>query len=329
MRELKVADGREHVSVLVEEVLDALATPSVDERGSAARRDLAGDVVDGTTGAGGHARAILEAFPNVRLIAVDRGPDALELARAELAGFGERVVFARGRLSELEELCARAGVERLVGCLLDLGVSSMQLDRPQRGFSFTADGPLDMRMGPDERRTAADIVNRWDEADLADLLYHEGGEHRSRRIAKAIVEARRRAPFLRTLALADAVERAVGGSGRVHAATKTFQALRRAVNQEGEELQKGLNWAEAALVPGGRLVCLTFHSGEDGAVKRFLARGVREGRWNLWNRRPLEPERTEVRRNPRARSARLRAAIRRNGVHAPGSGAGAAQGGGA
>jgi 16S rRNA (cytosine1402-N4)-methyltransferase len=300
---------REHVSVLVEEVLDALGTPPT----------LAGDVVDGTTGAGGHALAILAAYPDVRVIAGARAPPALERARAELLPYGDRAVVLQGRLSELEELCERAGVERLVGCLFDFGVSSMQLDRAERGFSFTADGPLDMRMGPDERRTAADIVNRWDEADLADLLYHEGGERRSRRIAKAIVEARRRAPFLRTLALADVIERAVGGSGRVHAATKSFQALRRAVNQEGEELRRALLWAEAALVPGGRLVALTFHSGEDGAVKRFLARGTREGRWSLWNKRPLEPSRAEIRRNPRARSARLRAAIRLNGIHPAGA----------
>ena len=309
---------REHVSVLVEEVLDAFGTPNEAARAEGPRT-LVGDVVDATTGAGGHARALLSTFPNIRVIAVDRDEAALSLARAELAEFGTRAEFARGRHSELEELCEQVGVRRLVGVLFDLGVSSMQLDRAERGFSFTADGPLDMRMGSDERRTAADIVNRWDEADLADLFYHEGGERRSRRIAKAIVEARRRVPFQRTLALADVIERAVGGSGRVHAATKAFQALRRAVNQEGEELRRALLWAEAALAPGGRLVCLTFHSGEDGDVKRFLQAGVKEGRWDLWNRRPLEPQRAEVRRNPRARSARMRAAIRRNGVHRSGS----------
>ena len=288
---------REHVSVLVEEVLDAFGTPSESARAEAPRT-LVGDVVDATTGAGGHARALLSTFPNIRVIAVDRDEAALSLARAELAEFGTRAEFARGRHSELEELCEQVGVRRLVGVLFDLGVSSMQLDRAERGFSFTADGPLDMRMGSDERRTAADIVNR---------------------IAKAIVEASRRGPFQRTLALADVIERAVGGSGRVHAATKAFQALRRAVNQEGEELRRALLWAEAALAPGGRLVCLTFHSGEDGDVKRFLQAGVKEGRWDLWNRRPLEPQRAEVRRNPRARSARMRAAIRRNGVHRSGS----------
>jgi len=299
----------EHTPVLVEEVLEAFAAGEP-------REALSGDVVDGTAGAGGHARALLDAFPNVRVIAVDRDPEALELARDALAGYGARAVLARGRLSALEEILERIGVERLVGFLVDLGASSMQLGRPERGFSFTNDGPLDMRMGPDERRTAADIVNTWDEADLADLFFHEGGERRSRRIARAIVEGRRRAPFLRTLALADAIERAVGRGGKTHAATRTFQALRRAVNQEGEELRQALLLAEAELVPGGRLVALTFHSGEDGEVKRFLARGAREGRWQLWNKRPLEPQRAEVRRNPRARSARLRAAVRKNGLHA-------------
>jgi 16S rRNA (cytosine1402-N4)-methyltransferase len=302
-------EEQQHTPVLVEAVLEAFAAGEP-------RAALRGDVVDGTAGAGGHSRALLEAFPNVRVIAVDRDPEALELARETLSGFGARAVLVQGRLSALEEILERSGVERLVGFLVDLGASSMQLDRPERGFSFAHDGPLDMRMGPDDRRTAADIVNTWDEADLADLFSHEGGERRSRRIARAIVESRRRAPFLRTLALADTVERALGGAGgRTHAATRTFQALRRAVNQEGEELRQALLLAEAELVPGGRLVTLTFHSGEDGEVKRFLARGVREGRWQLWNKRPLEPERAEVRRNPRARSARLRAAFRKNGVH--------------
>ncbi|MEM7307515.1 MAG: 16S rRNA (cytosine(1402)-N(4))-methyltransferase RsmH [Planctomycetota bacterium] len=306
-------ERREHTPVLVDAVLDAFAAG--EDPGA-----LSGWVVDGTAGAGGHSRALLQAFPGVRLIALDRDPDALELARRTLAGFEERVTFVQGRLSGLEEILASAGVSRLAGLLVDLGVSSMQLDRGERGFSLQHDGPLDMRMGGDQRRTAADIVNRWDEADLADLLFHEGGERRSRRIAKAIVAARRRAPFLRTLALAEAIERAVGGRGgaRVHPATRSFQALRRAVNEEGEELRRTLLLAEAELAPGGRLVTITFHSGEDGVVKRFLARGSREGRWRLWNKKPVEPTQGEVRRNPRARSARLRAAVRLNGCHAEG-----------
>ena len=302
-------EKRQHTPVFVEVVLEAFA-------GGEPRETLVGDVVDGTTGAGGHARALLEAFPNIRLIAVDRDESALELARTELAEFGDRVVFVQGRHSELEELLARVGSERIAGLLLDLGVSSMQLDRPERGFSFGQDGPLDMRMSVDQRRTAADIVNTVDEHDLADMIFHEGGERRSRRIAAAIVEARRNAPFLRTLSLAETIERAVGGrrGSRSHPATKTFQALRRTVNQEGEELRQALLLAEAALAPGGRLVCLTFHSGEDGEVKRFLSKGAREGRWSLWSKKAIEPKQAEVRANPRARSARLRAATRNNGI---------------
>ena len=303
-------EPREHTPVLVAEVLEAFAA-------GAEPSELEGWIVDGTVGAGGHTRALLEAFPRLRILGVDRDPEALALAREHLRDFGERVILIEGRLSRLEETLARAGVTRPAGLLMDLGVSSMQLDRPERGFSLMADGALDMRMGADQRRTAADIVNRWDEEDLADLFFHEGGERRSRRVARAIVEARRRAPFLRTLALADTIERALGGRGnaRVHVATKCFQALRRAVNQEGEELRRALIVAEAELIPGARLVVLTFHSGEDGEVKRFLARGRREGRWRLWNKKPLEPTQAEVRANPRSRSARLRAAIRLNGVH--------------
>jgi hypothetical protein len=172
------------------------------------------------------------------------------------------------------------------------------------------DGPLDMRMDPDRERTAADVVNRWDEGDLADLLYYEGGETRARKIARAIVESRRRAPFQRTLPLADLIENTVGRRGRTHPATRTFQALRRAVNQEGEELAQALELADRWLVDGGRLGVISFHSGEDGTVKRFLARGAEEGRWRLLTKRPLRAGRPEVLANPRSRSASLRLAER-------------------
>ncbi|MCZ6598027.1 MAG: 16S rRNA (cytosine(1402)-N(4))-methyltransferase RsmH [Planctomycetota bacterium] len=305
-----MSDEREraHTPVLVDAVLDALRAD--EELGT-----IAGWIVDATIGAGGHARAILEAFPSARVFGVDRDPEVLELAREELAPFGERIVLRRGRLSELDTLLRAEDIDHAVAVLFDLGASSLQLDRPERGFSFQADGPLDMRMDPDIERTAADVVNRWDEADLADLIFHEGGERRSRRIARAIVEGRRRVPFLRTLALADAIAGAIGSSaaGRTHPATKTFQALRRAVNQEGVELAHGLLLAEAELQPSGRLVVITFHSGEDGVVKRFLAEGARAGRWRLVGKKPVEPSRAEVRSNPRSRSARLRAAVRVNG----------------
>ena len=189
---------------------------------------------------------------------------------------------------------------RVSGMLLDLGASSLQLDTPERGFSFSADAPLDMRMDPDRPRTAADIVNRWDEDDLADLFFHEGGETRSRRVAAAIVEARRRAPLLRTLALADLIERTLGRA-KLHPATRVFQALRRAVNEEGEELGAGLAVARDWLVDGGRLAVISFHSGEDAVVKRFLSEGAAEGEWRLAGRKPLRPGQAEV-----ARCAHLR-----------------------
>ncbi len=297
------AQGAPHVPVLPEETLEAL----LDGRDPAV---LDGWFVDATLGAGGHAELLLERCPRVRLLALDQDPTALALGRERLARFGDRVRLRRGRHSELCRVVRKERVGRLQGVLLDLGVSSMQLDRAERGFSFADDGPLDMRMDPDRERTAADIVNRWDEGDLADLLYYEGDETRSRRIARAIVEARRRAPFLRTAALAELVARTVGGGGKVHPATKTFQALRRAVNEEGDELLAGLQAAEHWLDAGGTLAVISFHSGEDRVVKRFLTDGSREGRWELQGKKPVAPGAAEVRENRRARSARLRGARR-------------------
>src|SRR5262249_31747663 len=249
----------------------------------------------------------------VRVLGVDQDPQALELARARLASFGERAVLRRGRLSKLAEIARAEGIEGAAGVLLDLGVSSLQLDRPERGFSFQEGGPLDMRLDPSRDRTAADIVNRWDESDLADLFYYEGGETRARQIARALAEGRRRAPFLRTGALAEAISSALGPvlrAAKIHPATKVFQALRRAVNEEGEELIAGLAAAERLIVPGGTLVVVGFHSGEDREVKRFLAEGAREGRWDVLTKKPVEASERERRENPRSRSAKLRAARR-------------------
>jgi 16S rRNA (cytosine1402-N4)-methyltransferase len=247
------------------------------------------------------------------LLGVDQDPEAIAIARERLTSFGRRVRIRQGRMSGLSRLIRKEQIEPPIGVLFDIGVSSMQLDVGERGFSFQVDGPLDMRMDPTRDRTAADIVNQWDEGDLADLFFHEGGEHRARRVARAIVEGRRRAPFLRTLALADVVARAVGeeaSSGRIHPATKTFQALRRAVNEEGEELLGGLAAAMHWLADGGRLVVITFHSGEDGEVKRFLADAAKQGEAKLVTKRPLVADRDERHANPRARSAHLRAAER-------------------
>lgn len=295
-----------HTSVLVDE-----AVAQVSE--ALARVRATGGpawVVDATVGAGGHAHALLSAEPEARLLGLDQDPAILDMARARLSRHGERARLAHARFSQLGEVLRAEEIEGVACVLADLGVSSLQLDQAERGFSFLADGPLDMRMDPTRERTAADIVNRWDEDDLADLLYHEGGETRSRRIARAIAEGRSRAPFLRTGALAEAILRALGPGGRAHPATRTFQALRRAVNEEGDELSELLWGAEDALFHGGRLVVVAFHSGEDGQVKRFFHEGSRDGRWSLPFRRPQSPGRDEVLRNPRARSARLRAGER-------------------
>ncbi|MFN0009441.1 MAG: 16S rRNA (cytosine(1402)-N(4))-methyltransferase RsmH, partial [Planctomycetota bacterium] len=240
-------------------------------------------------------------------------PEALEIARRNLSRFGSRARVRPGRLSELSRLAAKEAGGPIVGVLLDLGVSSMQLDRPERGFSFQHDGPLDMRMDPTRDRTAAEIVNRWDESDLADLFYYEGGETRARVVARAIVEARRRAPFLRTGALSDTIAGALGSganAGKIHPATRTFQALRRAVNEEGEELLAGLAAAERLLVQDGRLVVISFHSGEDREVKRFFLDAARDGRFLIKTRKPVVAASAEQARNPRARSAKLRAGVR-------------------
>lgn len=293
-----------HVSVLPRETLDLLLGRTPE------RAALDGWIVDGTLGAGGHSEWILRECPRVRVLGLDQDPQILALAQERLAVFGDRCRAVHARISQLASVLESEALPAPIGVLYDLGVSSLQLDRAERGFAFQQDGPLDMRMDPTRARTAADVVNHWDEADLADLIYHEGGDGRARRIARAIVEARRRQHFQRTGALADLIARAAPSSGKHHPATRTFQALRRAVNEEGEELIAGLGAAEAALADRGRLAVISFHSGEDGVVKRFLARGAKAGRWELLTRKPVVASREEVRANRRSRSASLRAAIR-------------------
>ncbi len=280
-----------------------------------------GWIVDATVGAGGHSALLLETFPGLHVFGLDQDPEALGLAGERLARFGSRVRLERGRFSDLQVLLRGLHVPRPIGILCDLGASSMQLDRGERGFSFQNDGPLDMRMDPARDRTAATVVNTWDESDLADLFFYEGGERHARRIARVIVEERRRAPFRRTLALADLIERVApsgraarggrgSGGGHLHAATKTFQALRRAVNEEGEELRALLSASQALLADRGLLVVVSFHSGEDGEVKRFFRQGAEVGRWRILTKKPVSPSSEEERANPRARSARARAAER-------------------
>lgn len=258
-------------------------------------------VVDMTVGAGGHAAALLEAG-TAAVIGVDRDPEALTVARDRLGSFGDRVRLVHARFSEVdrEEVGGDAG-----GVLFDLGVSSMQLDRAERGFSFRNDGPLDMRMDPGEGPSAADLVNGLSERELAEVIYRLGDERRSRRIAAAIV---RRRPVTTTGELAGIVVSAVGRRpGGPHPARRTFQALRLAVNRELEELTAALPHAAGLLGPGGRVVVLSYHSLEDGTVKRAF---LDDERLQVLTKRPLVPGADERERNPRARSAKLRAAER-------------------
>jgi len=282
--------------------------------------------VDGTLGAGGHAWGILEASsPDGQLLGLDVDPQALQLARQHLAPFGTRARIAKASYTTLDEQLSMAGWPAVDGILLDLGVSSMQLDTPERGFSFQAEAPLDMRFNPENPIQAGDLVNRLPEGELADLIYRYGEERHARQIAHAIVNAR---PLNTTRELAEVVLRASGGGRKVrrshvHPATRTFQALRIAVNGELEGLETALPKAVAALAPQGRLAVISFHSLEDRIVKQYFRRESQDcicpprqpvctcGHLAILKeitRRPLQPGESEVARNPRARSARLRVA---------------------
>ncbi len=265
--------------------------------------------VDATVGLGGHAEAILERiYPSGRLVAIDRDAESLELARRRLARFGPMVSFHAASFARLEQVLQDAVVSSLDGALADLGVSLYQLLSPERGFSFQREGPLDMRMDRSQELTAADLVNRASERELADIIYRYGEERRARRIARAIVEARRRAPIQTTLQLSEIVERAAGGrrGGRIHPATRTFQALRIAVNRELQEIEPFLGSAVRFLKSGARLAVISFHSLEDRIVKHTLRQMAKSGLVRILTRRPLWPSAEEIADNPRARSARLR-----------------------
>jgi 16S rRNA (cytosine1402-N4)-methyltransferase len=276
--------------------------------------------LDGTFGAGGYTRALLDAGAE-RVIAVDRDPLAFEMAAPWAGQYGDRLEMVEGVFSRLDEYG-----QGLDGVVLDLGVSSMQIDQAERGFSFMKDGPLDMRMsqaGP----SAADLVNGADEGELADILYNYGEERASRRIAKAIVQVRSVSPITRTLELAGIIEKCLPRQkpGQSHPATRSFQALRIAVNDEYAELLAGLEAAERALAPGGQLAVVTFHSIEDRMVKRFLqARSGMNAKANRYapeaaekvaqfsqtSRKAIGPDDQELAENPRSRSAKLRVAVR-------------------
>ena len=307
-----------HIPVLVAEAIEWLAVRP------------AGIYLDATVGAGGHAQAILERLTTGRLIAMDKDPEAVEIARENLKAHADRLTLVQHGFSESRWLLDRLVVRGVDGILADLGLSQMHLDAPERGFSFQAEGPLDMRMNPHQRLTAAEIVNRYGERELANLIYQYGEERRSQRIARAIVRAR---PIQNTLQLAELIAACLGGrreasrpafgrkrgdSGaavrtmkiQIHPATRTFQALRIAVNQELERLDQFLQQVPECLLPGGRIVIISFHSLEDRPVKQQFRRWQQEGKMRNLTRHVVRPGLEEVRRNRRARSARLRAAER-------------------
>ncbi len=304
-----------HTPVLTAEVLTALA-PAPGKR-----------FVDGTVGLGGHSADLLAAGASV--LAVDRDAGALHQAAGRLAPYGDQVRFVHADFRSLKTILNESGWSEVNGVLVDLGVSSWQLDEPTRGFSFRHDGPLDMRMDTSQPVTAADIVNTWEEASLAEMLRQWGEERYARRVAYRIVQARRRTPITTTVQLADIVRQAVPQRGpqRIDPATRTFQALRIAVNRELDGLETFVSDATDVLAPGGRLAVITFHSLEDRPIKRALRReaGIPDDdaptdfwgrrmsqapRLRLLHRRPIVPAESEVASNPRARSARLRVAER-------------------
>jgi 16S rRNA (cytosine1402-N4)-methyltransferase len=273
-------------------------------------------IVDCTVGYGGHAESLLEqSSPATRVIGIDRDSRAIDFCRQRLVRFGERAVLRRGNHRDLKRHLTELGVASVDGVLFDLGVSSPQLDDPTRGFSFLQNGPLDMRMDQTVGMTAAELVNGSPEDRLADILYQYGEERYSRRIARAIVWERARQPIETTYALASIIAKSVPSAyrnGRIHCATRTFQALRIAVNRELETLEPSIRDAVEVLRPGGRICAISFHSLEDRVVKqtfRALAQGT-EAKLSVLARKPVVPTEEERRMNPRARSAKLRVAER-------------------
>ena len=306
--------GAPHRPVLLRETLKFLAP----ERG--------GLFVDCTLGLGGHSEAILDSGENTRVIGIDLDPAAIELASKRLVPFGKRFHAVHANFREIREVLSKEGEESADGILADLGVSSMQFDSPDRGFSFRFDAPLDMRMDPTRGDTAADLLAALSEVELANIIFEFGEERHSRRIARRIVERREQgSPITTTKELADLVQRSVGGRkrGQIHPATRTFQALRIAVNHELEGLAEFVDTSVDLLSPNGHFVAISFHSLEDRTLKRELRRlsghcecpprlpvcecGARRV-VELLTRRPIAPSESEVAENPRARSAKLRAA---------------------
>jgi len=302
--------ARPHKPVLYQEIIHALSPKNK------------GLYVDGTLGAGGHASGIMEASaPDGHLLGLDVDPQALAFARENLAPYGQRVRLVQASYDTLPERLAEIGWHAVDGILLDLGVSSMQVDTPERGFSFTHDAPLDMRFSPENPVSAADLVNRLPQEELANLIYRYGEERASRKIADAIVNAR---PLRTTFELVSVIEKVLPRrEGRIHPATRTFQALRIAVNDELARVEKVLPQALTSLKPGGRLAIISFHSLEDRIVKEFFRKESRDcicppkqpvctcghkSTMKEVTRKPITPGNDEISENPRARSAKLRIA---------------------
>ncbi len=266
-------------------------------------------IVDATLGTGGHAAILLDAAPrSARLLGLDRDAQVLQIAAMRLGKFGGRVILRHANFDALALLAGEAGFSAVDAIVADLGMSSFALDDPSRGFSFMRDGPLDMRMDAGCGLRAYDLINEETEADLARIIYEYGEERGSRRIARMIVQARRRRPIETTFELRALIERAIGHrrTGGVHPATRTFQALRIAVNGELESLQALLEQGPQCLAPGGRMAVIAYHSLEDRMVKTRMRELAQQGGFTLLTRRALRPQPAEIEHNPRSRSARLR-----------------------
>lgn len=282
-----------HVPVMLNECLQYLAIQPEET------------YLDATAGLGGHTSAIAQRLSSGRVIANDRDAQSLQLARDNTSEWSSRICYHHGPFSRLQDALRSCGVNRVHGVLADLGVSRFQLTEPERGFSLMADGPLDMRMDRSQGTPASDLVNFASEKELADLIYQLGEERRSRRITRAIVRAR---PVHSTLQLAQIVEQAVPRTGKLHPATQTFMALRMAVNDELGELDQFLSTLPDLILPGGRIVIITFTSLEDRPVKRRFQELARSGRVMLLTKHVVKPTDEEVMRNPPSRSAKLRVA---------------------
>jgi len=296
----------EHIPVLAGEVVEHLG-PTLLAAGEAAI------LVDCTTGLGGHSRLLLEQAPKARVVGLDVDEANLVLAKERLASLGDRVRLVRANFGEVGTVLDECGLPQVTAILADLGLSSSQIADPLRGFSFDADGPLDMRLDQRQKTTAADLVNSLSEGELSDLLYFQSQERHSRKIAKRICQARRHGRINSTLVLARLIASAVGEDpdshrGRIHPATRAFMALRMSVNEETETLGRLLKAIPRRLSPGGRAAIISFHSVEDRLVKTDFRDRAREGRYRIVTKKPIVAGEEERQRNPRSRSAKLRIA---------------------